>query len=268
MSITYHLDHQTFSTIGSPIDLAIPLDFYGPQPILYGVAAANGQAYQADGFIGDVRRGGGLNFETYQLTPHCNGTHTECVGHLTQERLYVHEVLKESFWLSQLITIESILASQTQDQYDPPLQDADRVIDRSQLIQAWPLKSKSKALIIRTHPNPSEKRYWDYSQVQPPFFTLEAMQEIRARGVQNLLVDFPSVDRLFDEGKLRNHRTFWGLAPGQKALRDKEVPTQTITEMVYVPEGVIDGTYLLELQIAPFLADAAPSRPRIFELRS
>ena len=36
-----------------------------------------------------------------------------------------------------------------------------------------------------------------------------------------------------------------------------------MTELAYVPDRVLDGLYLLELQIAPFASDAAPSRPVI-----
>jgi hypothetical protein len=41
--------------------------------------------------------------------------------------------------------------------------------------------------------------------------------------------------------------------------------TSTITELIYVPNAVEDGRYLLNLQIAPFAADASPSRPLLFK---
>ncbi|MBK9767712.1 MAG: hypothetical protein IPP63_12210 [Chloracidobacterium sp.] len=39
----------------------------------------------------------------------------------------------------------------------------------------------------------------------------------------------------------------------------------TITELIYVPNEVSDGVYLLNLQIAPFATDAAPSRPMLLK---
>jgi hypothetical protein len=36
-----------------------------------------------------------------------------------------------------------------------------------------------------------------------------------------------------------------------------------VTELAYIPDRLLDGLYLLELQIAPFASDAAPSRPVI-----
>jgi len=38
----------------------------------------------------------------------------------------------------------------------------------------------------------------------------------------------------------------------------------TITELIYVPNEIDDGPYLLNLQIAPFTSDASPSRPLLF----
>jgi hypothetical protein len=41
----------------------------------------------------------------------------------------------------------------------------------------------------------------------------------------------------------------------------------TITELIFVPNTAMDGLYLLNLQVAAFENDAAPSRPVIFALR-
>jgi hypothetical protein len=42
----------------------------------------------------------------------------------------------------------------------------------------------------------------------------------------------------------------------------------TITELAFVPDDVKDGLYLLNLQVAPFDNDAAPSRPLLFRLEA
>ena len=39
-----------------------------------------------------------------------------------------------------------------------------------------------------------------------------------------------------------------------------------ITEMVFIPDEVEDGDYLLNLQIAPFFADTSPSRPILYKI--
>jgi arylformamidase len=124
-----------------------------------------------------------------------------------------------------------------------------------------------QAIVIRTLPNEADKMERDYMQHPPAFFTLEGMQYLVGLGLQHLLVDLPSVDRLFDEGKLRNHHTFWALEPGSHSLGQQvETTARTITEMIYVNPEIPDGNYLLNLQIAPFMADAAPSRPVLYAL--
>src|SRR5437879_7785473 len=49
------------------------------------------------GFKGSVERGASCNCELITLIPHCNGTHTECVGHLTRERLDAWRVVPAGF---------------------------------------------------------------------------------------------------------------------------------------------------------------------------
>ena len=43
----------------------------------------------------------------------------------------------------------------------------------------------------------------------PSFFSIDAMEYIVSLGVEHLLVDTPSVDRLLDEGNLSAHNIFW-----------------------------------------------------------
>lgn len=248
--------------------IAIPLNFNGPQPNTYGVAHARAQAYASGGWVGDTRQGGSCNFETYAFTPHCNGTHTECVGHIVDERLRIHEQLQESLIPATLITVKPELPNVSVDGYDPPLNDEDLVIDRETLEDALRHADKDflQALVIRTSPNPADKMARDYMQQAPAFFTLEAMAYLVELGVEHLLVDMPSVDRLFDEGKLSAHHIFWGLPAGSHSIGQEPAPRKTITEMIYAPDAIIDGKYLLNLQIAPFMADAAPSRPVLYAL--
>ena len=76
-------------------------------------------------------------------------------------------------------------------------------------------------LIIRTLPNDESKLTKTYLEEIPPFFSTEAMQFINEIGVKHLLVDLPSIDRIFDEGKLSNHRIFWNIEPGSFELKKK-----------------------------------------------
>jgi arylformamidase len=93
------------------------------------------------------------------------------------------------------------------------------------------------------------------------------MALIRAKGVQHLLVDLPSLDPLNDEGRLAAHRVFWDVPPGSKEIPDDErARNRTVTEMVFVPDDVPDGRYLLTIQVPRLVSDAVPSRPILFYL--
>jgi arylformamidase len=270
MHLSFTHAKQTYAVQGSPIDIAIPLHFNGPQPNTYGVPPAAAAPYRDGQFVGDVKQGGSCNFESYQLVPHCNGTHTECVGHIAKQAVYVHEVLKESLFPATLLSVRPVAPADTGDSYDPAFQPDDQVIDRAGLQAAWEAAQSpfTEALVLRSLPNSPEKKSRDYMQAAPPFFSHEAMRWIDELGIRHLLVDMPSVDRLFDEGKLSNHRIYWQVPAGihEVNLTNPLTATRTITEMVFVPDEVKDGPYLLEMQLAAFLADAAPSRPRLWRI--
>jgi kynurenine formamidase len=119
--------------------------------------------------------------------------------------------------------------------------------------------NKYESLIIRTLPNNLTKIQQNYSATNPPYLLPEAMALIAKSGIQHLLIDLPSVDRESDEGRLTCHKIFWNY-PEKIDLK------KTITEIIYIPDSVVDGEYLLELQMAPFVNDASPSRPVIYQI--
>ena len=216
-----------------PIDISIPVSFGKKQLVAFEGPPAKRVAYKAGSFVGDTRHGGSCNCEVYTFSPHLNGTHTECVGHITKERIFVQNV---GFVMATLVTVTPKKGLITADM----------------LMKA----NASEALIIRTLPNGKNKRTRNYAKTTPPYLTADAMRYIVSLGVQHLLVDFPSVDRV-DDPKLTAHRIFWA----------KNAKKKTITELVYVPDSAKDGSYLLNLQVAAFEADAAPSRPVLYKVK-
>jgi arylformamidase len=252
------------------IDISISLNFNGDQPNAYGVQKAKAKTYISDKFVGDTRRGGSCNFEEYTLIPHCNGTHTECVGHISYERISIHENVKEILIPAVLISVKPENADKTSDTYYPPKNKEDLIITKSALDTSIRKFSTDflNALIIRTLPNEDSKKTRNYIEEQSPFFSLEAMEYISSLNVKHLLVDIPSVDRTFDEGKLSAHHIFWSVEQGSHDIDKRGHSLKTITEMIYVPHDVIDGNYLLNLQIASFTADASPSRPVLMKIKS
>lgn len=244
--------------MAEPIDISIPLRFNGPQPNAYGVEAAVSKPVEAGELVGDTRLGGSVNFEQCTFIPHCNGTHTECVGHITDERISVRDCLREIFIPAMLVTVE------------PKNIDGEELITAEMLRMAVTPEEpapadksvRSPALIVRTLPNDESKLTRIYGEENvPPYFTAKAMEYIVECGFKHLLVDLPSIDRIFDDGKLTNHRIFWNVEAGGRETSAVTRVNSTITELIYVPSEVTDGKYLLNLQIAPFESDAAPSRP-------
>ena len=246
-------------------DLSIPLAFNEVQPSFFGADRAAGKPLAAGGFVGDVRRGGSCNCFTYSLTPHCNGTHTECIGHVVEERVSVRDVATDHLTPALLASTAPLAASATCEASDPRPHSGDRLITRALLEAAVAGERLSDfgALVIRTLPNHASKRFSNYSagDEPPPYFTAEAMRWIVEQGVRHLVVDLPSIDRANDEGRLTCHRIFWGLPAGGKSAAGASRAEATITELAYIESDIPDGAYLLNLQVAPFVADAAPSRP-------
>jgi arylformamidase len=252
--------------LDSGMSIAIPLDFHGPQPNAYGVPAASAAPFEGGGFIGDTRRGGSCNFETLTLNPHCNGTHTECIGHITKERISIQRLLPGALFPATVLSVPVIPGKSVTERYSCPLRGDDAVITRAALLQCLRPCSAGflDALVIRTLPNSVNKLTQQYADSAGAFFTLDAMEEIVELGVRHLLVDIPSLDRADDEGLLASHRTFWQLSPGATTIEENAAVFSTVTEMIFVPDHIHDGHYLLSLQIAPFVSDAAPSRPVLF----
>lgn len=251
-----------------PINIAIPLRFNGKQPNAYDVDRATSRPCEAGEIIGDTRRGGSVNFEQVNFIPHCNGTHTECVGHITHSRISVNDCLQDAFVLASLVSILPEKASETSETYSVKMNDNDLLITRKSLENCkFQINNyKTEALIIRTLPNDESKLNKTYLEEIPPFFTTEAMEFIAELNIKHLLVDMPSIDRIFDEGKLSNHRIFWNIEQGNFEISRESFIHKTITELIFVSNEINDGNYLLNLQIAPFQADASPSRPILFEL--
>lgn len=234
----------TFNT-DEVVDLSLPIRGGNQNPNAYYIDQPRIEPFRAGGFVGSVAEGGACNCEDIFFNAHGNGTHTEGIGHITAERIPVYECLSHTHCIALLASIQ------------PINRNGDMVITKDHLT-ALPLQNID-AVIIRTLPNTEEKKTHRYSGSNPAYLLPEATAHLNEMGVQHLLLDLPSVDREEDGGALQAHKAFWGYPeqPRKKA---------TITEMIYVPEHVADGMYLLNIQIASFHSDASPSRPMIFKL--
>ena len=259
-------ERRYVADLSDPLSIAMPLDFGGVQPNHFGAPAATATAL-ADGYwIGDVRAGGSVNCEQLALVPHCNGTHTECVGHLTTDRVAVHEILRGGIFLARLVTVRPAPLGDTAESPDPDATPGEPVISRAALAQAlaaWP--GESDALVLRTLPNDATKLGRRYEGAAPAaYLTPEAAAFIVALDVRHLVVDLPSLDRARDGGRLVAHHPFWGLARASRRAHEATRREATVTELAWIAPTIRDGWYLLDLQVPAFLSDAVPSRPLLY----
>lgn len=269
--------HQFECSTADGTSLAIPLDFNGPQPNFYGTPKANKSALKLGEFVGDTSEGGSCNVDQIQLIPHCTGTHTETIGHIVDQEVFVSDRITDHFFTASLITVEpqpAATAAELGETYRPKFDEADRVLSRSQLEKTFTsLKQNgmpgdglvTDSLIVRTSSDKTRiATTWDADN-RPAFFTVDAIELLIERGYQHLLIDLPSVDRMNDDGLLTNHHLFWNVQEGSHELMDECCQDKTISEMIFVPESVADGFYLLNIQVPAFCSDAAPSRPVIYK---
>lgn len=255
--------------LSSAHSIGIDLDFGGLQPNHFGAPAATAAPLRLGNFVGATNQGSSCNCAEVSLIPHCNGTHTETVGHIVDDNVPICEIAPKGLLLAMLVTAETASLSQTSEHYPAPAEPRDQVVTAAAIQAAigdWP-DVEIEAIVIRTWPNPESKRSRAYqSENVPAFLTTECMQLISKSSVSHLLIDLPSVDRMYDDGKLSNHRLFWNVEPMSKRVDSNTRKERTITEMIFVPDELPDGLYLLNLQTAPFVLDAAPSRPILFPL--
>ncbi len=231
-----------------PIDISMPLEANASRASAWYVPPVSIEPVRAESFVGDVNQGGSVNFRNITFNPHGNGTHTECVGHISKEWRSVNKLLNQYFFMSRLISVEP-----------QSLENGDQVISLGQVKEACGDLSDVDAIVIRTLPNDESKLTRQYSNTNPPYISADAINYLTESGIHHFLIDTPSVDREIDEGILAAHHQFWNYPENTES-------TRTITEMVYVPSSVSDGLYLLNLQVAPFENDASPSRPLLFKI--
>ncbi|WP_262732251.1 MULTISPECIES: cyclase family protein [Gaetbulibacter] len=229
-----------------PIDISIPLIASKQNVNAWYIDEPKIEPVQIEDWIASVAKGSPVNFNNIQFNPHAHGTHTECVGHITKKVHSINQNLNQFFFLAEVITVA------------PEKLNDDFVISKKQVQFALGNK-KRDAVVIRTIPNTKEKLSMQYSNTNPTYLLEETANYLKKKGVKHLLIDLPSVDKEKDEGKLLAHNAFWNTT-GKLRL------DATITEFIFVPNNVVDGTYFLNLQIAPFENDATPSKPVLYEI--
>lgn len=243
--------------LSKPIDISIPLTNTDENPIAWYIKKPVIEPVVFGDCIGKVSEGkSSTNFNNIFFNPHGHGTHTECLGHITNDFYSINQTLKHFFFFAKLITVE------------PEKIGDDLVITKeliSSKISASLNATKPEAIIIRTLPNQKDKKSRKYSNTNPPYLSEKAAIFIRENEIQHLLIDLPSVDKEHDEGKLLAHKAFWNVKDTVNLNSDARL-NATITEMIFVADEIQDGDYILNLQIASFENDASPSKPILYKI--
>lgn len=243
----FYLDPQHFIDTSAPIDLSLSLSASADNPRAWYVEAPRMEPVRANGFVGSVAEGGAVNFRDVFFNPHGHGTHTESYGHISEDIYPVNAALKNYFFKATLLSvIPKVLAN------------GDRIVFADQLESLLQCQN-TEAIIIRTLPNQGEKLSMNYSGTNPTYFDVGVVKLLDQLEVKHFLVDTPSVDREEDAGVLAFHHAFW-------KVPEAPVADRTISELIFVPNEVQDGQYILELQVANFKNDAAPSRPLLYAI--
>lgn len=242
------LEKEMVADLSKPIDISIPLSTQKQVNCFFAPLFETSPVVAGD-FVGSTAQGGPLNFLNLHLNPHGNGTHTECVGHIAKEPYTINQSLRQFHWPARLVSL-----------FPQKMENGDRVITKEQWIETLGSERLPPALILRTLPNHPDKLGRSYSGNNPPYLAAEGVAWLLEKGVQHLLLDLPSVDREEDDGALAAHKAFWQY-PGPDVREEA-----TITELIYVPDQVVDGWYLLQICIASLEIDVSPSKPVLYRL--
>lgn len=232
--------------LSQPLDISMPLKASKNNVNAWYLDAPTIEPVKDGDWVATVKDGACINFNNIMFNPHAHGTHTECVGHITEKVHSINQNLKQFFFLAEVITVA------------PEKLNGDFVISKKQIQFALGNK-KREAVVIRTIPNTKEKLTKQYSNTNPTYLLEEATLYLKEKNIKHLLIDLPSVDKEKDECQLLSHNAFWN-------TKGKLRMDATITEFIYVPNTVEDGEYFLNLQIAPFENDATPSKPILYKV--
>lgn len=247
MKIKIELNNEEFHVdLNKGTSIAIPFSTSDNHVNAWYVPPIKKEPAKIGDWIGSVEAGASVNFFNLTFNPHGNGTHTECLGHITKEHESLKDLDIDHHFICEVISVKGRKKGEdviiTKEEIESKIQD--KSVD---------------ALIIRTLPNDDSKTTRQYSNSNPPFISEQAAEYIKSIDIKHILIDTPSVDKEKDDGQLIAHHAFWNMRGERRELC-------TITEMIYVPCSIEDGKYLLNLQFLPIENDASPSNPVLYPL--
>ncbi|RNI23577.1 cyclase family protein [Rufibacter latericius] len=232
-----------------PLDISLPLRSGLENVNCFWAEPVQVETITVGDFVGSVAQGGSTNYQRVHLTPHGNGTHTECYGHISPDpAATLDQCLTRFLFVAQLVSA----TPRSQE-------NGDLIVSADDVIAQLEEGNLPEALVLRTLPNLESKRTAQYSGSNPPYLEPALAEYLARHGIEHLLLDLPSVDREEDGGALLAHHAFWQYPENTRTHA-------TITELIYVPDAVVDGWYLLQQQVTGLVLDASPSKPVLYAL--
>lgn len=225
-------------------DLSLPLQASPENPLVWGAKRPIINPFEEVDSVSEESDVLSLDTNTIIFNQNTNYTRSVCIGHITPEFYSINKILKDYVFCAEVISVV------------PENYGEDYYISKKQLLSA--LKgAKPTALVIRTLPNTETKKSIKYTGTNWAYLEESAAAFLAEIGVKHLLIDLPSIDK---EGVLEipvAHKAFW---------QYPETPRLdcTITELIYVPNEVEDGAYLLNLLIPPLENNSTPSKPILY----
>ncbi len=223
------------------MDMGFPVGRDGLS-LAFSLPAARFETVQVGPFVGEVVRGGSCNVETLHLTPHGNGTHTECYGHVSRRRLFITDLATEWMFPAVAAAVEKAPG------------EAITLDDLSEDARALLEAELTRGLILHVHNLP--RLPFDFSGYDAPYLSASLAEWLSER-VQHLLTNLPSLDRASSK-TLPAHHAFLG----------KDPLHHTATELLRIPAHLGEGLYWTVLMVPAIATDAVPSRPLIYPMEA
>lgn len=134
--------------LSNPIDISVPLRGDEKGVNAWYVEPMKIEPVRTDQFLGSVAEGGDVNFRNIFFNPHGNGTHTECVGHISKQVYSINDTLKTFFFFGEVISVEPEVYVGEETEWQ---KKGDQILTKDQIESA--IKGNPEAIIIRTLPN-------------------------------------------------------------------------------------------------------------------
>ena len=84
--------------LSAPFDISIPIQGGASNVNAWYIGPPKIEPHKEADFVAKVAEGASINFNNIWFNPHSHGTHTECVGHLTEDFHSIDRILNRYFF--------------------------------------------------------------------------------------------------------------------------------------------------------------------------